>query len=33
MDLKTWRIFPVAGANERLDTLRTSLVVGYFHFD
>ena len=33
MDLKTWRIFPVAGEKERLDTLRTSLVVGYFHFD
>ncbi len=33
MDLKTWRIFPVAGENERLDTLRTSLVMGYFHFD
>ncbi len=33
LDLKTWRIFPVAGANERLDTLRTSLVMGYFHFD
>ena len=33
MDLKTWRIFPVAGVNERLDTLRTSLVMGYFHFD
>ena len=33
MDLKTWRIFPVAGATERLDTLRTSLVMGYFHFD
>lgn len=33
MDLKTWRIFPAAGENERLDTLRTSLVMGYFHFD
>jgi hypothetical protein len=33
MDLKTWRIFPVAGANEQLDTLRTSLIMGYFHFD
>ncbi len=33
MDLKTWRIFPVAGVNERLDTLRTSLIMGYFHFD
>jgi hypothetical protein len=33
MDLKTWRVFPVAGANERLDTLKTSLVMGYFHFD
>lgn len=33
MDLKTWRIFPVAGPEERLDTLNTSLVMGYFHFD
>jgi hypothetical protein len=33
MDLKTWRILPVAGANEQLDTLRTSLIMGYFHFD
>jgi hypothetical protein len=33
MDLKTWRIFPAAGVNERLDTLKTSLIMGYFHFD
>lgn len=33
MDLKTWRTFPAAGQDERLDTLRTSLVMGYFHFD
>jgi hypothetical protein len=33
MDLKTWRISPAAGPSERLDTLRTSLVMGYFHFD
>jgi len=33
MDLKTWRIFPVVGQNERLDTLKTSLIMGYFHFD
>jgi hypothetical protein len=33
MDLKTWRIFPVAGATERLDTLKTSVLMGYFHFD
>ena len=33
MNLKTWRIFPAAGVNERLDTLRTSLIMGYFHFD
>lgn len=33
LDLKTWRIFPAAGGNERLDTLKTSLVMGYFHFD
>jgi hypothetical protein len=33
LDLKTWRIFPAAGVNERLDTLKTSLIMGYFHFD
>ncbi len=33
LDLKTWRIFPKAGVNETLDTLTTSLVMGYFHFD
>lgn len=30
MDLKTWRIFP---PSSRADTLRLSLVMGYFHFD
>ncbi len=30
MDLKTWRLLPPA---PRADTLRLSLVLGYFHFD
>jgi len=30
MDMKTWRIFPPAPV---ADTLRLSLVLGYFHFD
>ena len=30
MDMKTWRIFPVMA---RADTLRLSIVQGYFHFD
>jgi hypothetical protein len=33
MDLKTWRINPVAPAGTELDTARMSLVMGYFHFD
>jgi hypothetical protein len=33
MDLKTWRTFPPAKQSERLDTLKMSLVMGYFHFD
>jgi hypothetical protein len=33
MDLKTWRIFPPAESAIDLDTVRTSLVLGYFHFD
>ncbi len=33
LDLVTWRSFPVAGPTERVDTLKTSLVLGYFHFD
>jgi hypothetical protein len=33
MDLKTWRIFPPATGPNDIDTVRTSLVMGYFHFD
>lgn len=33
MDLKTWRIEPPAAGPNDIDTLRTSLVMGYFHFD
>lgn len=33
LDLVTWRSYPAAGPNERVDTLKTSLVLGYFHFD
>lgn len=31
MDLKTWRTYPPLKGN--IDTLRTSVVMGYFHFD
>jgi hypothetical protein len=33
MDLKTWRIFPPATGPNDIDTVQTSLVMGYFHFD
>lgn len=33
MDLKTWRISPPLGKSTNADTLRMSLVMGYFHFD
>ena len=33
MDLKTWRSWPLPRPGARLDTLRLSLVMGYFHFD
>lgn len=33
MDLKTWRIYPPATGPNDIDTVRTSLVMGYFHFD
>ena len=33
MDLKTWRVYPPAPAGTELDTVRMSLVMGYFHFD
>lgn len=33
MDLKTWRSFPLSGPGTAVDTVRMSLVLGYFHFD
>jgi hypothetical protein len=33
LDLKTWRISPVPDPDEIIDTLRTSVVMGYFHFN
>jgi hypothetical protein len=33
LDLKTWRSYPTPTSNETVDTLRMSIVVGYFHFD
>jgi hypothetical protein len=33
LDLKTWRTFPLPARDERIDTLNTSIVMGYFHFD
>jgi hypothetical protein len=33
MDIKTWRIFPVATSATEIDTVRNSLVMGYFHFN
>jgi hypothetical protein len=33
MDLKIWRIAPPLRASSPSDTLRMSLVMGYFHFD
>jgi hypothetical protein len=32
LDLRTWRTYPAAH-DERIDTLRSSFVMGYFHFD
>ncbi len=32
LDMKTWRTFPVPGPDEIIDTLKTSTVMGYFHF-
>jgi hypothetical protein len=32
LDIKTWRTFPVS-RESGVDTLRTSFVMGYFHFD
>jgi hypothetical protein len=33
MDLKTWRISPPAASPTEIDTVRTFLLLGYFHFD
>jgi hypothetical protein len=33
LDLKTWRVFPHAKSALDLDTVKTSLVLGYWHFD
>lgn len=33
VDLKTWRTFPPASSSGDIDTLRMSLVLGYFRFD
>ena len=33
LDMKTWRIAPPALSDEIIDTLTTSVVMGYFHFD
>lgn len=33
MDLKTWRTIPPPSETGEVDTLKTSLVMGYFHFD
>ena len=32
LDMRTWRTFPVPTSDEIVDTLRTSIVMGYFHF-
>jgi hypothetical protein len=32
LDMKTWRTYPPAG-DAMIDTLRTSFIMGYFHFD
>jgi len=33
MDMKTWRVFPVAASAIEIDTVRNTLVMGYFHFN
>jgi hypothetical protein len=33
LDMKTWRIVPLPIGDEIIDTLRTSIVMGYFHFN
>ncbi len=32
LDMRTWRTYPVPGSDEIVDTLKTSVVMGYFHF-
>jgi hypothetical protein len=32
LDMRTWRTFPVPTSDEIVDTLKTSIVMGYFHF-
>jgi hypothetical protein len=31
--MRTWRVFPAPLSDEIVDTLTTSIVMGYFHFD
>ena len=33
LDMRTWRVLPPPTGDEIIDTLTTSLVMGYFHFD
>jgi MSHA pilin protein MshD len=33
LDMKTWRIYPLPLTDETIDTLKTSIVMGYFHFN
>ena len=33
LDMKTWRTYPLPTSDETIDTLRTSIVMGYFHFN
>jgi len=32
LDMRTWRTFPAPSSDEIIDTLKTSIVMGYFHF-
>jgi hypothetical protein len=33
LDMKTWRTLPLPLGDEQIDTLKTSIVMGYFHFE
>jgi hypothetical protein len=33
LDMKTWRIYPPVTGDDEIDTIRTSMVLGYFHFN